>query len=275
MDALDLLRNWPSWRQAGAGKVLASPAWRQEVLFADWKGALRIIPESDLPADRLWLKVSFEGEAHHLGIVDSAVFPDLHRVWTLRDKLPREVLMALVEKECGSLLQLLEDTLRRQLSVEGLAEAVPETSFRAFRVTAEDDHFEPLTFSLDLSPAMEIDLGRLENIDVTDESILTLSRPAEAVYAEFDLQGMKLADGDLLLRPVEQAPRWLTEIPRDGRVRVLSSVPHTLTFAEFVDGLPPVPPSPTYRIVRDEMQLATAVSAAVGSHPAYKITSTL
>lgn len=271
MDAFDLLRDWPGWRQAGAGRILASPAWRLDILFADRKGVLRIVPGSELPDDRLWLKVDFEGEEHNLSIADSVAFPDLHRIWSLRDRLPREVLMALVEKECGPLFQMLEDALRRQLSVKGLAESAPTTLTRAFLAASGDEAFESFAFSLDLSPAMEIDLGRLECIDVADESVRTMSRPVEAVYAEFDLQDAVLADGDLLLRPADTAPRWMTDTPGDGYVRVLSEDRHELRFSDFADGLPPVPEAKGYRIVRNGEILATAVPAAVGSHPAYRI----
>lgn len=275
MNALDLLRDWPGWKQAGAGKVLASPAWRLDVIFADRKGSMRIVPNEDLADDRLTLKVDLEGEEHRLGISDSAVFADLHRIWKLRDRLPYEVLMAVVEKECGPLLQMLEDVLRRQLSVKGLDETASDVPFRAFRVTFPEGGEDAFSFSLDLSPAMEIDLGRIENLDVTDESIRGMSRPAEASYAEFDLPDADLADGDLLLRTEEFGPQWLTDVPRDGHVRVLADKTLELTFAELADGAPPVPPSPTYRLVRDGELLANATSAQIGSHPAFRIISTL
>ena len=271
MDALELLRNWPTWRQAGAGKVLASPAWRLDVLFADRKGTMRIVPDADLPDDRLELEVDLEGEEHRLGIADSAAFADLHRVWATRDRLPDEVLMALVEKECGPLLQMLEDALRLQLSVIGLAEPASDVRSRAFRVEFPEDEGDGLAFSLDLSSAMEIDLGRLENIDVSDESIRGMSRPAEACYAEFDLRDARPEEGDLLLCPDGGRSQWLTDVPRDGRVRVLSADTLSLTFAELADGLPPVPAAESFRIVRDGELIATAVSAAVGSHPAYRV----
>ena len=276
MDALELFRDWPTWRRAGAGRVLSSPAWRLDVMLGDARGVLRIVQPAD--AEFLWLEVDFEGERRWLGVPDQEAFAELHRVWSLRDRLPSEVRLALVEKDCGQLLQMLEDTMRRQLSLVGFADGEQPAGIRAFEVTFPGGEASALRFSLGLSPAMEIDLGRLENIDLSHESIRSLSRDVVAEYAVLDLPEEALAAlgaGDLLLRPEDAESRWLLDPPEDGRVHVLAEEPGRLTFGELVDGDVPVPPAETFRIVRAGKDIATAVQSNVGTHPSFRITATL
>lgn len=276
MDAFDLLREWPTWRKAGAGKILSSPAWRLDVLFDDRPGILRAAG-GDASEDRLWLEVKLEDERHVLGISDSAAFPELHKVWALREKLPTEVRMALVERDCASLFQMLEDALRRQFSVIGFAEGPGEARVRPFEVVVAGAE-QPIAFALDFSPAMEIDFGRLENLDTSHPSILDMTREVEAEYAQIPLDGEtppEIAVGDMLLQPEGAELRWVTELPTDETaVRVLGAERHTLTFAQLVDGTEPVPEAMSYRLIRAGKAVATAVRSNVGSHPAYKITST-
>ena len=272
MDAFELLRNWPTWKRAGAGKILASPAWRLDVMLGDRRGVLRIVPSEE--AEFLWLEVDFEGERHWLGLPDQPAFDELHRVWSLRDRLPAEVRLALVEKDCGPLLQMLEDVMRRQLSIVGFAEGEPPAGVRAFEVSLADDGGAALRFALNLSPSMEIDLGRMENLDLSHESIRSLSRDVEAEYAAFDLAEEAVAAlgaGDLLLRPPDAEPQWLLDVPVDGRVHVFAEKPLPLTFGQLVGGDVPVPAANSFRIVRDGGLVAKAKLSKVGSHPAFRI----
>lgn len=273
MDALDLLREWPMWRKAGAGKVLSSPAWRLDVMFDDRPGVLRTA-DGDASADLLWMEVKLEDERHVLGLSDSDVFPELHKVWDLREKLPAEVRMALVERDCAPLFQMLEDALRRQFSVVGFVEGPGESQVRSFETILQDED-QVIALSLDFSPAMEIDFGSLENLDTSHPSIREMTREVEAEYAQVPLDGGRLTDvaaGDLLLQPEGRTLRWVTEIPADESViRVLGAERHTLTFAQLADGTEPVPPATSFRIVCGGREIATAVSASVGSHPAYKV----
>lgn len=273
-DALELLRDWPTWKKAGAAKVLASPAWRFRVMFADEERWIVNAAEEDEP-DRMWVELAFEDEHHVLGISDSEMFPNLHLLWAKRDRLPAEVRMALVEKECGSLLQMLEDLFRKQLSIVGFAEGEGDRKTRAFELQGEAGFGDEtaIRFAVDLSPAMELELGRVENLDTGHESIRGMVRDAEAEYAEFALpEDATLSSGDMLLLPDESESRWLTDVPvDDGVVRVLADRTLSLTFAELVDGLPPVPDSETFKIVRAGETVATAVRSNVGTHPAFKI----
>lgn len=273
-DALELLRDWPTWKKAGAAKVLASPAWRFRVMLADEERWIVNAAEEGDP-DRMWVELAFEDERHVLGISDSEMFPNLHLLWAKRDRLPAEVRMALVEKECGSLLQMLEDLFRKQLSIVGFAEGEGDRKTRAFELQGEVGFGDEtaIRFAVDLSPAMELELGRVENLDTGHESIRGMVRDAEAEYAEFALpEDATVSPGDMLLLPDESESRWLTDVPADdGAVRVLADRTLSLTFAELVDGLPPVPESETFKIVRAGETVATAVRSNVGTHPAFKI----
>lgn len=277
MNALDLLREWPSWRKAGAGKVMSSPAWRLDVLFDDCPGIMRTA-DGEVSADRLWLEVKLDDERHVLGVSDSVAFPELHRVWALREKLPAEVRMALVERDCAPFFQMLEDALRRQFSIVGFAEGPGEAHVRYFEVTVADEK-PSVGFALDFSPSLEIDFGRLENLDVSHPSLREMTREVEAEYAQIRFDGEMppvISVGDLLLQPEGVAPRWVTEIPADGTsLLVLGAERHALTFAQLVDGAEPVPAATSFRIVRDGRELATAACSKVGNHPAFRIISTL
>lgn len=273
MDTLDLLREWPSWRKAGAGKILSSPAWRLDILFDDRPGILRTAV-GDASEDLLWLEVKLEDERHILGISDSVAFSELHKVWALREKLPPEVRMALVERDCAPLFQMLEDSLRRQFSVVGFAEGPEEARVRMFEAVVADTE-QPIAFALDFSSAMEIDFGRLENLDTSHPSIREMTREVEAEYAQIPFEGEtppEIAEGDLLLEPEGEASRWVTELPANEPVfRVLGAARHTLTFAQLVDGTESVPATESYRIVCGEREIATAARSDVGTHPAYRV----
>lgn len=274
-DALELLKGWPTWKKAGAAKVLASPAWRFRVMLADEERWIVNDAGEEANPDRMWVELAFEDERHVLGLADSEMFPDLHLLWAKRDRLPDEVRMALVEKECGPLLQMLEDLFRKQLSIVGFADGEGTRKMRAFELQPETGSGDEtaIRFAVDLSPAMELELGRLENLDTGHESIRSMVRDAEVEYAEFALpEDTTLAPGDMLLLPDEAEPRWMTEIPADdGIVRVLADRTLSLTFAELVDGLPPVPDTETFKIVRAGRAVATAVRSNVGTHPSFKI----
>ena len=145
MDALELLKKWPTWEKANAATVLASPAWRMPVKFDGRDASLRLV---DAPAERdaISLAVKFDGEEHILGIFDTSRFSDLHLLWQKRDGLPGEIVLALVEKECGVLLQFLEDTVRKELSVEGLRTGEPPVCDKVFLLESGGDSIMFFTF---------------------------------------------------------------------------------------------------------------------------------
>ena len=271
MDALELLKKWPTWEKANAATVLASPAWRMPVKFDGADASLRM-SEAPADADAISLRVKFDGEDHVLGIFDSELFPDLHLVWSRRSALPDEIVLALVEKECGALLQLLEDAVRRQLSVEGLAEGSPASPGKVFMLETGS---ATLAFSIDISPAMEIELGKLDFLDPSHESIRSLTRPAEAEYAVVSLteeEFSSLGAGDFVMIPDDAKPRWTVDKPLDGQLHVRGAEQGTLSFAEMADdALPPLPEGESFSLTRFGAKIAAGARSRVGDSAAVKI----
>ena len=136
MNPLDILSALPPFRDWSPAEVLASPEWAMPCRLGDEEG--RLVAEGALlPADPLRLAVRFAEDPATLALADSPIFPELHALWSSRAEVPSPVLLALVEKECGPLLQLLENAAGRQLAVDGLAdgEAVDGKAFVLRRAT--------------------------------------------------------------------------------------------------------------------------------------------
>lgn len=253
MTPYELLSKWPGLDSATAAEIFASPAW---ALTTTW-GARDCVLAFDavVPADTLDVAVRFEDDEHVIALADSPAFPELHRIWGARAQVPEPILLALVERECGPLFQILENAARRQLSVAGLAKEAPAAEMRAARVeTSEGEGL--CTFSLSLSPALVEAFGELRNLDPVHESILSRTLPAEVEYASFTLTGDELAGlapGDALLLPevpgdgtpgtprLVAAGRFVLEggvvsdWAEDRRCRVLARDPVTVSFGQLAD----------------------------------------
>lgn len=259
-DPVELLRGWPSWSKAGAATVLASPAWRMRVEY-DGQAAVLLPGEIVAGADELLLEVAFDDEPCRLGIGDSEMFADLHLLWKRREALPREVLLALVERECGVFLQMLEDSVRKHLSIKGVSgsRGRPDGS-RVFRLRLGSG--DELTFSLETLPVLDLALGGIENIDVSHPLIRSLERSAEIEYAlpPIDEKDVNLvSQGDFILLPDDAAsPSWQVDPPGPGRVSIRGVVAGSLTFAQMADGdLPPIPQ------ISDGMRLKVLIGSRV------------
>ena len=156
------------------------------------------------PAETINLKIRLENEEHVLGIADSPAFPGLGAVWASRADVPEPVLLALVEKDCGELLQLLENAVHKQLQIVGLSAEAPADERTMFARITQPDDAPPIVFSLDLSQAVSSALGLLRNIDTSHPSVREVKLPAEAEFASFALPAAdreSLATGDALLLP--------------------------------------------------------------------------
>ena len=269
-DALKLLSEWPGWARANADAIIASPAWRLETKWGEEPVVLRRTSETS--GDALVLTVALDGEERLLALADSAMFADLHRLWARRRDLPPEVLLALVEKECGGVFQLLENVFRRSFSVRGLAEGGGTADGLAdFELTGKGVE---LRFAIGLAPVDRSELGRLTNIDTGHESIRSLVRAAEADYGAVELTEESLralAPGDLILLP-EAEPSWRCAAPSDGTCRILGAHSQTLSFAQFADGdLPPVPPPDELRLAVGGRTLAAGGVVTVGQCAALRV----
>jgi len=254
MKSPEILSAIPRWRTASPEKLLESPAWAMPCRLGDEAETLRVADVK--PCDTLDLSVLLDGERHVLSIVDSPRFADLHAMWPSRADVPEQILLALVERECGVLLQLVENAVRRQLKIEGLAPEGPDG--RTLFAQVED-----VVFGLTRSPMVEAALGQLRFIDSSHPSVRAETLPAEVEYAAFALPAVDmaaLAVGDALLLPeVGSVPPRLVvdgrfavdgngvaQFAEDGRCRVVSADTRTAALGELfdaADGTPPAAPA--------------------------------
>ncbi|MCQ2388873.1 MAG: hypothetical protein MJ138_04105 [Kiritimatiellae bacterium] len=273
MNAEELLKTWPSWAKANAETMLASPAWRMTVDYDGRRGTLAAAPEG-CPVETLDLGVAFEDEECVLGIGDSPSFADLHALWAKREALDRNVLLAVVEKECGSLFQALEDATRKQFSVKGFVSAsAPSAGRRRFRLSVDSVQID---FALDLTPALTLNWGKLEFLDPAHESIRSLERPAWADYVSLMVSADELAalkPGDFLLLPETMpAPRWCVEPADDDAVHVVGVGRTQVSFAQLADGnLPEVPPLGQAALVKNGREIGRVTPSAAGCAKALKV----
>ena len=207
MNPLDLLSSLPPFRGWSPAEVLASPAWAMPCRLGSEEG--RLVAEGALlPADPLRLAVRFADDPATLALADSPIFPELHALWSSRADVPSPILLALVEKECGPLLQLLENAAGRQLAIDGLADgaAVDGKAFALRRATGE----ELCSFALTLPPAVLESFGALRNLDAAHPSVREQEYSAQIQLAAPVLSSddlASLAPGDHLLLPeVKPAP---------------------------------------------------------------------
>ena len=239
----EILSRLPQWSDAAPEVLLDSPAWAMPCRLGDDTSTLRKVDVR--PCDTLDISVLLEGERHVLSIADSPRFADLHALWASRAEVPESILLALVERECGPLLQLVENAVRRQLKVEGLSSDSPDA--RALFVQVED-----VTFGLTRSSMVETALGQLRFIDYSHQSVRDVTLPCETELAAFTLSAADLASlavGDALLLPeVGTVPPRLVIDGRfvvdengvvpfkdDGRLRVVDAELRTLTQGELFD----------------------------------------
>lgn len=274
MNANELLKKWPGWANANAARVLASPAWRLETRFAGKPAVLTrdLGGSGEVPSSRISLSVTQDGAPGVLTFAPSPLMPDL---WLLRDRLdalPREVLLALVERECGPLFQFFEDVGRQSFAVSGLADS-PSTGL-AFRLAAEGGE---IRYAIDVPASVEQAFGQIANLDAAHESIRAMTRDVTACHAALDLsddEAAALAPGDCLMLPSGSEGSWLLEIPSDDRVRLVTPEPRTATFAEIADeALGSVALPDRVNVIRHGALLATGTISNVGMSPALKILS--
>ena len=214
MKPLEILSSLPQWAKATPATILTSPAWTLPCRLGDESCAMRL--DAPVPAETLDILIRLGDEEHVLGLVDTPALPELHAVWSSRADLPQPILLALVEKECGPLLQLLENAARRQLKIVGLAQERPEAPTAQARVFSAAGDL--VSFSITLSPALAETLGQLRFLDPSHPSVRAIVLDAEVEVASFALGAAEiagLAPGDALLLPeVDTIPQRLIV---DGR----------------------------------------------------------
>lgn len=275
MNEMQLLQRWPGWAGRTPREIMDSPAWSMRTRWGDDETRLRF--SDNRPRDVLGLKIAFDDEEHFLGIGEREAFPDLAALWDRKSDLPGTLMLALVEKECGKLLQLLENAVRRQLKVIGLADPSEREGSRGMEVVGADGRIIA-SFALEISPLVTEAFGDISAIDASHPAICSMTRPAFAEYAVFSLgaDSSAVASGDYLLAPELDSPaaaKWCVDAGEDdGKYRLRSVSPVEVAFAAFADGFMPEIPAPgaldlycgpkkiaSGRVVRLGMQSAFAV----------------
>ena len=274
MNAFDILKTWPGISEASVEDIFAHPAWAMPCLWGDERCVLR--KAAAKPRDIIGLAIELDDDAHFLGLGNRESFPDLHDLWLRKAELPSALILALVEKECGELLQLIENAVRRQVRVVGLDDPEKRASALAFEVISTLDGRIKSTFVLDVRPSTIRTFGQLRFLDTNHESIRSMERPVHAVYAAFDLPDEDvagLAAGDCLMLPELEAGvsgEWTCDIPNDGRLRVLSRDETLISFASIADGaMPPLPSPAALELYRGQTVVACGRFGSLCSKPAF------
>ena len=185
MSAFDALKGWPGISEASADELFAHPAWAMPCQWGDERCILRRAAAK--PRDVIGIAITLDDDPCFLGLGNRETFPDLHDLWTRKAELPSALILALIETECGDLLQMIENVARRQVGVTGLDNPEKRSGAIAFEVVSPADGSIRASFVLDVKPSVARMFGQLRFLDVGHESLRGMTRPAKAVYATFDL----------------------------------------------------------------------------------------
>ena len=297
MKSLEILQTLPKWAKARPEQVLDSLAFAMPCRLGDASATLR--HEAFEATDTLDLAVLFGDEPHMLRIARAARFAELDKIWESRADVPEPILLALAEKDCGALFQLLENVVRRQFKIVSLAAESAggdTTSACGFRV-------EDVFFSLSRSDTVVAALGNLRHLDLSHPALRAETLSAETEYAAFVLSAADLASlavGDALLLPeIGSLPARLvvdgrfvadgngvSPFANDGRCRVVAVEPRTVTLGELFDaaegfaaegvlvevGVPPV--QTPLRLVLSGREIARGRLDRLGDQNAFVVEST-
>ena len=245
MKPLEILSAMPNWAKASPDQIVDSPAFAMPCRLGEETTTLRA---GDVQAaDTIDLALKFGDEPHTLRIARSPRFPDLDKIWDSRADVPGPILLALVEKECGSLLQLLENAVRRQVRLVGLADASASPDSQTMFLQVAD-----IGFALTRSKTVVAALGLLRNLDLSSSELRAETLPAYAEYAAFalpatDLASLAVGDALLLSEIGTIPPRYIVDgrfvmdgsgvspFKPDGRCSVFAAEPRAVTLGELFD----------------------------------------
>lgn len=247
MKASEILKLLPQWERATSADIVASPAWSIPCRMGETQCALKAADM--VPSDTLDISIVIDGSNYVLSVADTPAFADLHRLWANRAEVPEPILLALVEKECGPLLQTIENVVRRELKVLGVAK---EKKGDSLSLSLNVPDGEPIPFLLTSTTMLVRAFGQLAFIDLThplirearisvvrDMAAFTLSAadmmsiaPGDAlVVPEFDASPMRLiAEGKLLVDGNGVSP-----YADDGLLHVFESAPGSVTLGWLLD----------------------------------------
>lgn len=195
MKPFEILSSLPQWSGLGSEDIVDSPAFAMSCRLGEENVAL--VLGATHPADTIRLSIQLESEPHILSLARSPRFKELDAIWDSRADVPEPILLALVEKDAGPLLQLVENAVRRQLKLVGFAEAENPDAPTLFA------QVDDVVFTLTRSATVTAAIGNLRNLDLAHESIRSVTLPALTEYAAFslspsDVSGLSVGDAVLL-----------------------------------------------------------------------------
>ena len=287
MKPFEILSSLPQWSGLGPDAIVDLPAFAMPCRLGD-ENAMLVLDAMRLN-DTIDLSILLEDEKHVLSLARSSRFKELDAIWDSRADVPEQILLALVEKDAGPLLQLVENVVRRQLKLVGLAVSIPET--RTLFAQVAD-----INFALTRSATVTAAIGNLRNLDLTHESIRSVTLPALTEYAAFsltpsDLSGLSIGDA-VLLPEMGTLP---TRIVADGRfvidangvsrynagdlVYVFDATEKDITLGELFDAAETprameTTPSGSLRLVAGNKTLAVGRLDRLGDQPAFIVETT-
>jgi hypothetical protein len=275
MNEMHILSSWPGWAEKSSEDLLQHEAWSMRVRWGDEEARLRL--SDNRPRDVIALEITFDDEPHFLGIGERETFPDLYKLWDRKNEIPQNLVLALIEKECGKLLQLLENSVRRQLKIVGFVDSSRRAGTRGFEVVGLDGRIIA-SFALDVSPVVLESFGDISAIDTSHPSIRSMVRPASVEYAAFSLgaDSSNIESGDYLLAPELDNPaaaKWCVENPSDdGKFHLRSAANSAISFASFVDSALPPPPEPELlELFFGSKSIATGRISRLGAQVAFAV----
>ena len=282
----EIIAALPQWRDSRPDTILASPAWAVPCRLGDAQVVMRMSEMRPAPDEFISLAVRFEDERHILGIAPSARFPELSAIWGNRAEVPAPVLLALVERECGPLLQLLENAVRRQLRLDGVSE--DPTPSDALCAQVED-----IVFALSRTTTISVALGQLRYLDQTNPELRSTMLSAETEYCAFALSEEDLASletGDSLLLPELASAKPITivegavvldengvnPVADDALVHVRAATRSQVELGAILDAsLTPPPPASPLEIVASGRAVALGRLEQLAGTPAFVVESRL
>ena len=247
MNAFELLQKWPSWERASAESIFDSPAWAMPVR---WRDTPCIMRRADVKfRDVLGIAIRLDDEENFIGLGNRESFKDLSVLWDVKGNLPEPLKLALVERECGPLFQIIENAARRQLSVVGIAPSENREGTTGFEISTQEGRIMA-SFDMKVTASIIRSFGLIKFIDLNHPSIRDMKRTGRAVFASFKLTEAEragLAPGDCLMMPElgSVPPKWQFEPSKDGMLQICAPETVELTFAQFADNSIPEPPVPT------------------------------
>ena len=158
MKPFEILSSLPQWSRLGVDAIVDSPAFAMPCRLGDEN--VKLVLGAMHPADTIKLSILLEDEPHVLSIARSPRFTELDAVWDSRAYVPEPILLALVEKDAGQLLQLIENAARRQLKLVGIATSDGPEERTLFAQVA-DINFT-LTRSTTVTAAVASPVGRYQ-----------------------------------------------------------------------------------------------------------------